>query len=227
MDSAAAASRSGSTIGMKAYPARGLHADRGRGRHRGRQGGGRLDRIAAIEIATTRRGYQTAGSEPEKWAPDTRDTADHSLPYVTARAMFDGDITNDSYAPEKLHDPRILALMRKITVREDSALTARLGKRGSYAHHRDPRRWAAHRARGRRCAGLRGPTHAARRRRAEIPRQCRQALAGRADRNRSAGAVGARSDGRYRALAGQIRGAGKPVGRRLFPAFTYSLVKQP
>ncbi len=88
---------------------------------------GALDRIAAIEIATTRRGYQRAGSEPEKWTPDTRETADHSLPYITARAMFDGDITNDSYAPEKLREPRIVAFMRKITVKEDSALTARIG----------------------------------------------------------------------------------------------------
>ena len=88
---------------------------------------GPLDRIAAIEIATTKRGYQRAGSEPEKWTPDTRETADHSLPYITARAMFDGDITNDSYAPEKLSEPRILAFMRKITVKEDPALTARVG----------------------------------------------------------------------------------------------------
>jgi 2-methylcitrate dehydratase len=88
---------------------------------------GDLDRIAAIEIATTRRGYQQTGSDPEKWTPDTRDTADHSLPYITARAMFDGEINNDSYQPEKLRDPRILAFMRKITVSEDPALTARTG----------------------------------------------------------------------------------------------------
>lgn len=88
---------------------------------------GDLDRIAAIEIATTRRGFQQTGSEPEKWAPDTRDTADHSMPYITARAMFDGDISNDSYAPEKLRDPRILAFLRKITVKEDPAFVALRG----------------------------------------------------------------------------------------------------
>ncbi len=82
---------------------------------------GNLDRINAIEIGTTRRGYQMAGSDPEKWAPDTKETADHSLPYLVARAMSDGRLDNDSYAPEKLHDPRIRALMRKITVKEDSA----------------------------------------------------------------------------------------------------------
>jgi 2-methylcitrate dehydratase len=86
-----------------------------------------LDRITAIEVATTRRGYQQTGSEPEKWAPDTRETADHSMPYITARAMFDGEVTNDSYAPDKLRDPRILAFMRKIAVKEDPALTALQG----------------------------------------------------------------------------------------------------
>jgi 2-methylcitrate dehydratase len=88
---------------------------------------GSLDRIAAIEIATTRRGYQRTGAEPEKWSPKTRDTADHSLPYVTARAMFDGDITNESFAPQMIRDPRVLEFMRKITVREDPVLTARTG----------------------------------------------------------------------------------------------------
>jgi 2-methylcitrate dehydratase len=86
-----------------------------------------LDRIAKIEVATTIRGYQAAGAEPEKWTPKTRDTADHSLPYTIARAMFDGDITNESYAPEKLSDPAILAFMGKITVNEDPVLTKRLG----------------------------------------------------------------------------------------------------
>jgi 2-methylcitrate dehydratase len=88
---------------------------------------GSLDRISSIEIATTQRGYQRTGSEPEKWSPKTRETADHSLPYITARAMFDGDITNDSFATEMFTDPRILAFMQKITVREDPALTARVG----------------------------------------------------------------------------------------------------
>jgi 2-methylcitrate dehydratase len=88
---------------------------------------GSLDRIAAIEIATTRRGLQRTGSEPEKWSPKTRETADHSLPYITARAMFDGDITNESFSAAKIGEPGILAFMQKIKVSEDPALTARQG----------------------------------------------------------------------------------------------------
>jgi 2-methylcitrate dehydratase len=88
---------------------------------------GSLDRVAAIEIATTRRGLQRTGSEPEKWSPATRETADHSLPYIAARAMFDGDITDESFAPQKFRDPAVLAFMQKIKVAEDPALTARTG----------------------------------------------------------------------------------------------------
>jgi 2-methylcitrate dehydratase len=85
---------------------------------------GDLDDIVAVEIATSRRGYEQAGRDREKWSPRNRDTADHSLPYITARAMLDGDISNDSYAPERLRDPRVLALMSKTTVKEDPAFAA-------------------------------------------------------------------------------------------------------
>jgi 2-methylcitrate dehydratase len=44
-----------------------------------------------------------------------------------ARVMFDGDITNGSYAPEKLHDPKILTFMKKITVSEDLAFATPRG----------------------------------------------------------------------------------------------------
>jgi hypothetical protein len=39
---------------------------------------GSLDRIATIDIATSRTGYERAGSEPEEWDPKTRETADVS-----------------------------------------------------------------------------------------------------------------------------------------------------
>lgn len=82
---------------------------------------GSVDNIKSLEIATTLRGYEQAGRDREKWTPKNRDTADHSLPYLVARAMVDGDITNETYAADRLHDPKILALMQKITAREDPA----------------------------------------------------------------------------------------------------------
>jgi 2-methylcitrate dehydratase len=88
---------------------------------------GTLENITAIEIETTKRGLQRTGSEIEKWSPETRDTADHSMPYITARAMFDGDITHETFEPHMFRDPRILHFMKKISVKEDQALTARQG----------------------------------------------------------------------------------------------------
>jgi 2-methylcitrate dehydratase len=115
---------------IKAYPAQLLTQTAIAAAIEVAQKAGGVERIVSVDIATSRRGYVTAGSEPEKWTPDTRETADHSLPYLTARAMFDGDITNDSYAPDKLRDPHLLAFMRKITVNEDPKLTAMLGTEG-------------------------------------------------------------------------------------------------
>jgi len=96
-----------------------------------------LERITAIEVATSKRGLTQTGTDGEKWSPKTRDTADHSMPYLVARAMFDGNITNDSYVPEKLKEPRILAFMQKIKVVEDPAFTARAGDSPTPS----PRRW--------------------------------------------------------------------------------------
>jgi 2-methylcitrate dehydratase len=58
------------------------------------------------------------------WRPTTRETADHSLPYLVAAALLDGDISEATFAPERIADPVLLALMAKIDVREDAGLNA-------------------------------------------------------------------------------------------------------
>jgi 2-methylcitrate dehydratase len=84
---------------------------------------GDLSRVTAIQIKTSHEGHVSAGLDKEKWAPASSETADHSLPYVTARAMLDGDIGLHSYRDEALHDPKVLALMKCTTVVEDPELT--------------------------------------------------------------------------------------------------------
>src|SRR5438445_956604 len=42
------------------------------------------------------------GSEPEKWKPETRETADHSLPYITAVALIEGEVTEKRFKPERV-----------------------------------------------------------------------------------------------------------------------------
>ena len=49
--------------------------------------------IQAIDVFANKFTWFEIGSEPEKWDPQTRETADHSLPYIFARAFVDGPIT--------------------------------------------------------------------------------------------------------------------------------------
>ncbi|WP_397453074.1 MmgE/PrpD family protein [Pseudomonas sp. NA-150] len=79
--------------------------------------------VKSIVIATTRAGHQYSAESPDKFAPKTRETADHSLPYIVVRAMLDHEIKDSSYSDEALQDPRLVALLKKLTVEEDDVLT--------------------------------------------------------------------------------------------------------
>ena len=52
--------------------------------------------------------------DPTKYRPESRETADHSLPYCMAAAMVDKKITTDSFSDKKLKDPRIFQVIDKI-----------------------------------------------------------------------------------------------------------------
>jgi 2-methylcitrate dehydratase len=85
---------------------------------------GSPDNIQSIEIATFRTAVEIIGKDPEKWRPRTRETADHSLPYCTAVALVDGEVSAAQFTPERLADPALLDLVARTTVVEDPALTA-------------------------------------------------------------------------------------------------------
>jgi 2-methylcitrate dehydratase len=52
--------------------------------------------------------------DPHKYRPESRETADHSLPYCIAAALVDHKITTSSFSDEKLKDPRIWEVIDKI-----------------------------------------------------------------------------------------------------------------
>src|SRR5271165_1570766 len=76
-------------------------------------------RIRSIEIATFRTAVEIIAKDPEKWRPGTRETADHSLPYCTAVALLDGQVSAAQFTPERLNDPLVRDLMARTTVVED------------------------------------------------------------------------------------------------------------
>jgi len=84
-----------------------------------------LDDIEKIEVLTYHFAWFEIGSGAEKWRPTTRETADHSMPYVIAAVLIDGAYTDAIFAPERLQDERTLILMKKITIKEDDGFNKR------------------------------------------------------------------------------------------------------
>ncbi|MBZ2197355.1 MmgE/PrpD family protein [Occultella gossypii] len=87
-------------------------------------------RIASIVIHTSHHTHYVIGSganDPQKYSPSaTRETLDHSIPYIVAVALQDGAWHHErSYAPERANRPDTVDLWRKITTAEDPEWTRR------------------------------------------------------------------------------------------------------
>jgi 2-methylcitrate dehydratase len=86
--------------------------------------------VASIVIHTSHHTHHVIGSganDPQKYDPTaSRETLDHSIPYIFTVALQDGTWHHvDSYAPERAARPDTVALWQKVTTTEDPAWTAR------------------------------------------------------------------------------------------------------
>ncbi|CAI7980960.1 2-methylcitrate dehydratase 2 [Frankia sp. Hr75.2] len=91
---------------------------------------GDFARVRSIVIHTSHHTHHVIGSganDPQKYDPKaSRETLDHSIPYIFAVALQDGDWHHErSYAPERAARPDTVALWRKITTLEDKEWTRR------------------------------------------------------------------------------------------------------
>ena len=81
------------------------------------------EQVAKIHIRTTTRGADIL-SDPSKYDPQTKETADHSLPYCLAAVAADGGVYPNSFEQDKLFDPRIRRLLGLIEVVADDGIDA-------------------------------------------------------------------------------------------------------
>jgi 2-methylcitrate dehydratase len=91
---------------------------------------GDLDQVATIVLHTSHHTHVVIGTgsgDPQKFDPDaSRETLDHSLPYIFAVAFQDGTWHHErSYAPERAHRPDTVELWHKVSTREDPEWTRR------------------------------------------------------------------------------------------------------
>ncbi|MGO3326074.1 MmgE/PrpD family protein, partial [Gordonia sp. (in: high G+C Gram-positive bacteria)] len=91
---------------------------------------GDLDQIASIVLHTSHHTHYVIGTgsnDPQKFDPTaSRETLDHSVMYIFAVALQDGDWDHErSYAPERVARPDTVELWNKISTVEDPEWTRR------------------------------------------------------------------------------------------------------
>ena len=84
---------------------------------------GSVDQIQSVAIESHDAAVDIIGSSPEQWKPTSRETADHSLPYITAAALADGQITPNQFAESRFTDKKLLELVAKVTVSRNAELS--------------------------------------------------------------------------------------------------------
>lgn len=79
----------------------------------------RPDEVAAIDIHLNVVLWQEDG-DPPKFDPQCRETADHSLVYITCRGIIDKQIYIDSFTHDKYTDPVVREMMQKVRTIPDA-----------------------------------------------------------------------------------------------------------
>jgi 2-methylcitrate dehydratase len=79
--------------------------------------------IESVTIHTYKFAREVIGSGTEKWRPDTRETADHSMPYIIAAVLIDGAFSDGIFSAARLRDPELHRMIDRIEVKEDPAYT--------------------------------------------------------------------------------------------------------
>jgi 2-methylcitrate dehydratase len=75
-------------------------------------------------VGTFEFGKKVMAGDAEKWHPVTRETADHSIPYVVACALAHGAVNREDLAESRLGDPAIRRLLDVLTVEVDQECMA-------------------------------------------------------------------------------------------------------
>jgi len=78
----------------------------------------RPEQVEKIQIRSLARAADIL-SDPSKYDPHTKETADHSLPYVVAAALVDRQVTPAQFTMQRIMDPTIRAQLKKVEVVAD------------------------------------------------------------------------------------------------------------
>jgi len=107
------------SCGMKAYPTEALtHTPISAVLDLVRENDLKPDQVKKVHVRSLARAADIL-SDPSKYDPRTKETADHSLPYVLAAAIVDRQVTPAQFTDERIMDPVVRAQLEKIEVVAD------------------------------------------------------------------------------------------------------------
>lgn len=91
------------------------------------QEGFRAESIATVHLKTFDVAYSIigGGEEGDKRSVRTKEEADHSLPWMLAVALLDGELLPGQYAPERILASDVQKLMTKVSITPDPSFSAR------------------------------------------------------------------------------------------------------
>ena len=90
-----------------------------------RDAGLRAEAVERIDLHVFDVAYEIIGpGAGDKKKVRTKEEADHSLPYLVAAALVDGEMTPGQYAEERVNRADVQALLQRVEVHEDPALSA-------------------------------------------------------------------------------------------------------
>jgi 2-methylcitrate dehydratase len=75
---------------------------------------GNPDEILEINIWISRSAIKIMADSPDKWRPQTHETADHSIPYAAGLVLMYGGIEPEYYEDPYLHEQRLLDLVSRV-----------------------------------------------------------------------------------------------------------------
>jgi 2-methylcitrate dehydratase len=81
------------------------------------------DEVAEVHVRSLARAADIL-ADPSKYEPESKETADHSLPYCLAVAVADRRVTPEQFTEEKIHDPLVRAQLPKVKVVADPEIEA-------------------------------------------------------------------------------------------------------
>lgn len=72
--------------------------------------------IAALRIRTYKSAHAGAVKDRELWAPQTRETADHSMPFAVCVTLCDGEVTPETFDRQRFLESDVLGLIKNMTI---------------------------------------------------------------------------------------------------------------